>query len=43
MVITPLPVIAEKVIPVVPPLSPIEVTVPKFEVYPAGLDELYGV
>jgi hypothetical protein len=44
MVITPLPVMeAEKVIPVVPPLSPIEVTVPKFEVYPAGLDELYGV
>jgi hypothetical protein len=33
----------KKVIPVVPPLSPIEVTVPKFEVYPAGLDELYGV
>jgi hypothetical protein len=41
MVITPLP--SRKVIPVVPPLSPIEVTVPKFEVYPAGLDELYGV
>jgi hypothetical protein len=33
---------SRKVIPVVPPLSPIEVTVPKF-VYPAGLDELYGV
>jgi hypothetical protein len=43
MVITPLPVRSRKVIPVVPPLSPIEVTVPKFEVYPAGLDELYGV
>jgi hypothetical protein len=34
---------AEKVIPVVPPLSPIEVTVPKFEVYPAGLDELWCI
>jgi hypothetical protein len=39
--VTPLPVMEQrKVIPVVPPLSP---TVPKFEVYPAGLDELYGV
>jgi hypothetical protein len=37
MVITPLPVMEQKkVIPVVPPLSPIEVTVPKFEVYPQG-------
>jgi hypothetical protein len=42
MVITPLPVMEAEKIPVVPPLSPIEVTVPKFEYIP-GLDELYGV
>jgi hypothetical protein len=43
MVITPLPVMeAEKVIPVVPPLSPIELLSLNLK-YPAGLDELYGV
>jgi hypothetical protein len=42
MVITPLPVMeAEKSF--LFHHSVLEVTVPKFEVYPAGLDELYGV
>jgi hypothetical protein len=43
MVITPLPVMEAEKSFLLFHHSVIEVTVPKFEVYPAGLDELYGV